>query len=504
MKRIPILVLLLCTSLLWAQNRTIFFCDFDKDNLPGSGEGQIETGYKNSQSLLIERSDPGHTNRRYTIDPVLLSDSTLTMKATVKAEGISKKPNPWNGIKVMLMLETEGGYHWPQIYIPEGDFDWRDFTETIRLPSRIKRVTLVVGLEEVSGKVWFDNLEIHRGRPSRSGKRYQSKFTGHNLPRLRGVMHGPTFKEEDIRDLADWNANQIRWQLNWVPMKAAEDWAKDLEAYDKWLDGALTECDKALAACEKHHIKVLVDLHCPPGGRTEGGVCRMFQNKRYQDKLLQVWDKIATRYKDRSVVYAYDLLNEAVEGAVSPDCLNWRDLATEAAKVIRCIDLDKPVVFEPSPWGSADGFDTLSPLELERVIYSFHMYQPHQFTHQGVYEDKQTLAYPGVINGEPWDKERLRLAMVPAIEFQKEFNVQIYVGEFSAIRWAPGRSAFAYLRDCIELFEEYKWDWSYHAFREWDGWSVEHTGDRNDHQPSKEPTERQQLLMRYFAKNQRP
>ncbi|MBN1816932.1 MAG: cellulase family glycosylhydrolase [Sedimentisphaerales bacterium] len=509
MRCIPIWILLLCTSLLWAQDRTIFFCDFDKDTLPGSGEGQIVKGYKDTQSLQIERSDPGSTNRRYTIDPALLSDPTVTMKATVKAEGISKRPNPWNGIKVMLMLETEGGYHWPQIQIPGGDFDWRDFAETIRLPAHIKRATLVVGLEEVRGRVWFDNLEIHRGRPSRSGKRYPAIFSGHDLPRLRGVMYGPTFKEEDFRDLAGWNANQIRWQLNWVPMKAAEEWARDMDAYDKWLDGALLECDKALAACEKYRIKVLVDLHCPPGGRAEDGVCRMFQEKRYQDHLLQIWDKVATRYKGRSVVYAYDLLNEAVEGTVSPDCLHWRDLATEAARVIRRIDPDKPVVFEPSPWGSADGFDTLSPLDLDRVIYSFHMYQPHQFTHQGVYEDKQALAYPGVaypgvINGQMWDKEQLRRAMMPAIEFQKEFNVQIYVGEFSAIRWAPGRSAYLYLRDCIELFEEYGWDWSYHAFREWDGWSVEHTGDRSNRRPSAEPTERQQLLVSYFTKNQRP
>ena len=29
----------------------------------------------------------------------------------------------------------------------------------------------------------------------------------------------------------------------------------------------------------------------------------------------------------------------------------------------------------------------------------------------------------------------------------------------------------------IDLFKEYGWDWTYHAFREWDGWSVEHEGD---------------------------
>ena len=32
-----------------------------------------------------------------------------------------------------------------------------------------------------------------------------------------------------------------------------------------------------------------------------------------------------------------------------------------------------------------------------------------------------------------------------------------------------------WIRDCIDILEEYGWDWSYHAFREWDGWSVEKT-----------------------------
>jgi hypothetical protein len=53
----------------------------------------------------------------------------------------------------------------------------------------------------------------------------------------------------------------------------------------------------------------------------------------------------------------------------------------------------------------------------------------------------------------------------------------------------------------IEIFEAHDWDWTYHAFREWDGWSVEHGGDPKDHQPSKTPTDRQRLLRSWFDKN---
>jgi hypothetical protein len=494
---------LFVSGVAFADERFVFECNFDELSQHRGGEGKVVAGFEGGRSLLIERADKGTTTRRFTIPAEEFNDRFARLEAVVRAEGVSEPPNPWNGIKVMLVFQTESGArHYPQIRIPVGSFDWKHFSETIRTPRNAKYVQLVVGLEEVSGRAWFDNLKVTVGRPERKGRRYETRFTGHDLPRLRGVMHGPKFREGDIRNLAlNWKANQIRWQLNWVPMKQAEQWAKDLGNYDKWLDGALAECDKALAACEKYGLKVLLDLHTPPGGRAGDGVCRMFQEKRYQDKLIEVWDRIAKRYKGRKIIYAYDLLNEAVEGTVASGLMDWRDLATEAARAIRKIDPGKPVVFEPSPWGGPDGFDVLEPLDLDRVIYSFHMYRPHNFTHQGVYNEKTGIAYPGEIDGEMWDKERLREEMLPAIEFQEAFNVQIYVGEFSVIRWAPGDSGYNYLRDVTSLFEQYQWDWSYHAYREWDGWSVEHGPDRNNRKPTATPTKRMKVLLGWFAKN---
>lgn len=61
--------------------------------------------------------------------------------------------------------------------------------------------------------------------------------------------------------------------------------------------------------------------------------------------------------------------------------------------------------------------------------------------------------------------------LAPVRDFQMRHKARIYVGEFSAVAWAEG--ADRYIADCIELFEEYGWDWSYHAFREWHGWDVE-------------------------------
>ena len=466
--------------------------------------GRLEPGYRRTTSLLVEQVEPGgHASRRIELPAEQIAGKLVTLSAAVRAEGVAKPPKPWNGIKVMLVLETEHGRQHPQLPLGIGTFDWMRVSRTMRIPGAVRKATLVLGLEATSGKAWFDDIELRVGRQARGGRRQKTMFKGHDLPRLRGVMHGPRFDEKNIRDLAAWGANQVRWQLNWTPMKKAETWAQDLDRYDEWLDGALADADKAIDACERHGIRVLLDLHCPPGGRAEGGVCRMFSEAKYRDKFLAIWDRLARRYKGRDAIYAYDLINEPVEpprGAI----VTWPELAVEATRRIRAIDPGKPVVFEPGPWGGCAGFDDLVPLDLPRVIYSFHMYQPHQFTHQGVHGSKVGVAYPGIIAGEMWDKGRLREAMRPAIDFQREFNVAIYVGEFSAIRWAPDNSAYRYLRDVIDLFEEQGWDWSYHAFREWPGWSVEHTTDPDDWDPSPAPTDRERLLRKWFGQNARP
>ena len=81
-------------------------------------------------------------------------------------------------------------------------------------------------------------------------------------------------------------------------------------------------------------------------------------------------------------------------------------------------------------------------------------------------------------------------------KFQLEHGAKIYIGEFSAIAWAEG--ADRYLADCISIFEEYGWDWTYHAFREWPGWSVEHEGTGpSDMRPSAD-TLRKRVLLRAF------
>ncbi|MGQ9697877.1 MAG: glycoside hydrolase family 5 protein, partial [Armatimonadota bacterium] len=352
---------------------------------------------------------------------------------------------------------------------------------------------------------WFDDstIKIRERSPAvTSGSR--PVYKGHNLPRLRGAMIGTQVGESDLRVLgAEWKANHVRWQLVWNGFPQSPADTASLAEYDRWLEGELARLDRLLPVCEKLGIRVLIDLHTPPGGRDAQSVCRLFQEERYQNKFLQIWANLARRYRNSNGVWGYDLLNEPVEGDVPDGLMDWQALAERTARLIRSIDTKHAIVVEPAPWGGPDAIDNLDPLPVPGIVYSVHMYQPFRFTHQGIYGNPTGVTYPGEVDGVYWDKSRLRLALAPVREFQQRYRVHVYVGEFSAIRWAPGESAHDYLRDLIDIFEEYGWDWAYHAFREWDGWSVEHGPDPNDHAPSETQTSREKLLRSWFARNRR-
>lgn len=136
---------------------------------------------------------------------------------------------------------------------------------------------------------------------------------------------------------------------------------------------------------------------------------------------------------------------------------------TEVVAEIREIDPATPVITESLAY--------YYPPEMN-VIYSLHPYQPHALTHCGTSLSSIHWSYPSYIDGVWWDRRQMRVNLEPAIRFQQDHpNARIYIGEFSCIAWVPG--AAEWIRDMISLFEEYGWDWTYHAFREWQAWDVE-------------------------------
>ncbi len=311
-----------------------------------------------------------------------------------------------------------------------------------------------------------------------------------NHPRQRGVMgRGTNLSEADLKTLHSWGANLVRAQItrNWGKINTE----LDLAEYNQWLEQRLKDLEGTTARAKKYGIKFVIDLHTPPGGKIDSYNMRMFFEKKYADAFLDCWRKIATRFRGNPQIYAYDLINEPVQSV--PSALDYWELQRRAAEIVRAIDPDTPIMIESNESDRPQTYTYLSPLRMDNIIYQVHMYFPLEYTHQRLQGKGPLLHYPGVINGVMWNRDKIRETLQPVRDFQLRHQCKIYVGEFSAIVWAPG--ADRYIRDCISVFEEYGWDWTFHAFREWSGWSVEHTGTNpNDLKPSEENARKQALL----------
>ncbi|MCC5843076.1 MAG: cellulase family glycosylhydrolase [Verrucomicrobia bacterium] len=472
-----------------------------------SDERQVRIVEEDRSRVLKVESDGGGAFAVLELPAERFRGSRVQVQARLRAENVSRPPHPWNGVKVMLHTAGPSREDYPQALLGTGGFDWLDASFTARIPADVTTVRLLLGLEEVSGTVWIDRVNViveEPPQPRREVIHTGPVHKGHDLPRLRGAMIPTRPTAGDLRDLAGLGANHIRWQLTWDTFpRSPADQATPKE-YEAWIGEILDYIDTLLPLCEELGLRVLIDVHTPPGGITGRDHMRLFSEQAFQDTLIRVWEHIARRYKGHPAIWGYDLLNEPLEGPVAEGLMDWQALAGELAARIRAIDAERTLVVQAAPGGGPKALVDFTPLPQPNIVYSFHFYEPHEFTHQGVYDTRTVgQTYPGTLREQVWNKETLRGIMQLVAEWQREHHVHIYVGEFSAIRWAPGDSALNYLRDCIDLFESFGWDWAYHAFREWQGWSVEHGTDKQDLSVQTEPGSRKRLLMNWFEKNRR-
>lgn len=328
-------------------------------------------------------------------------------------------------------------------------------------------------------------------------------------PQLKGVMLG-TLTEKEFKDLNSMGATLVRFQMhtNWNKFTNEVD---DVAAYNVWLDKQLDILDKMLPWSRKYGIKICVDLHTCPGGYTKEkyNSSMIFVEKKYEDVLIATWEKIAKRYKGNTdAIYGYDILNEPINRENKMTKTSWHAVMCRAVEAIRAIDSETPIIIEPNCHASPRGFDEkniyglkgFKPLPYDNLIYSVHVYQPMEYTHQGLFKKKADytpIGYPNVEKG--WDKEFIRKQIQSVRDFQLKTGARIFVGEFSTAVYAPG--ADKYIENLCELFEEYDWDWTYHAFRESHCWSFEHEGASfYELKRAKTKTKRQEILESYFKR----
>jgi endoglucanase len=137
--------------------------------------------------------------------------------------------------------------------------------------------------------------------------------------------------------------------------------------------------DYVIDQCKKHKLYLILDLHGAPGGQTGTNIDdskydkpELFTNEIYQSQTVKLWIEIAKRYKDETIVAAYDLLNEPLPNWNSHLNENLVPLYKRLIKEIRKIDQNHMFSIEGAHW--ATDFSMISEVLDENTLLHFHKY----------------------------------------------------------------------------------------------------------------------------------
>ena len=266
-----------------------------------------------------------------------------------------------------------------------------------------------------------------------------------------------------MSDMAATGANVVRYFVN-------ENLSADGNSYVGDPNN-LAGLTSVVQSAKQFGFKVIILLQ-PLSAQNVPELPEFWANTNLQSSLVNIWIAIAQQYVGNTTIAAYDLINEPIAPNGQQQ---WITLATQMITAIQKVDPNHVIIFEPSPGGIPESFLTMKePLPYTNIVYSVHDYEPYAITGQGIFSSS-VESYPspssssiGLVNSTT-----LSTQLEPVRQFATNFHVPIYVGEFSCARWAPGTSAYQYMRDSIELFESAGFSWTYHEWRGYQAWDAE-------------------------------
>ena len=177
--------------------------------------------------------------------------------------------------------------------------------------------------------------------------------------------------EEDIARIRAEGMNHVRLPIN---SRVVMDDEGGL------IDEGFAHIDRLIEWCRRHLLWVVLDLHGAPGGQTgtkiddsPRGAPELFTDDRYHRLTVKLWQALARRYRDETVVAAYDLLNEPLPNEYQQTYADrLRNLYVELTAAIREVDPNHVISYEGTHW--ATNWDIFTEVCDRNSILQFHKY----------------------------------------------------------------------------------------------------------------------------------
>ncbi len=239
--------------------------------------------------------------------------------------------------------------------------------------------------------------------------------------------------------------------------------------------------DAAVKMILDHGLAVIIDMH-PESDFKQ----RLIQHDDAVEQFSDYWRAIAKHYStyDPEMVF-FEVLNEPE----FRDRYRWAGVQAKLTNSIREGAPLHTIIAAGANWSDVEDLVPMTPLPDPNVIYNFHFYDPHTFTHQGAtwgnnyWHFENRLAYPATAEDaqrvaalEPdpenrltilrygldhWDANRMNVEIGQAAEWAKRWNVPLTCNEFGVYRRVSDPQDRArWIHDVRSTLEHYGIGWN--------------------------------------------
>jgi endoglucanase len=279
---------------------------------------------------------------------------------------------------------------------------------------------------------------------------------------------------EDVALIKSMGFDHVRLSVNPQPMMSNHRPDEISAEYFGHLDAAV----KLIL---DHGLSVVIDLHPESDFKT-----RLAKDDSFVQESADFWRALAHHYStwDAERVF-FEILNEPEMS----DRYRWYGVQAKLAVAIRQGAPQHTMIAAGARWSADDELVFLEPIRDSNVIYNFHFYEPHLFTHQGatwgayMWHWVKGLHYPSspesaakVAAGAPdavdrlviirygqdrWDAQRIDSEITQVAEWARQRGVPVVCNEFGAYRqYADPQDRAAWIRDVRTALERHGMGWA--------------------------------------------
>jgi endoglucanase len=278
----------------------------------------------------------------------------------------------------------------------------------------------------------------------------------------------------DIALIKSAGFDHVRLSVNPQPMMDAARSRNGSAEYFGYLDAAVKMILDAGLAVE-------IDMHPDSDFKT-----RLGKEDDFVERFADFWSMVAQHYAswDPDRVF-FEILNEPE----MRDAYRWYGVEAKLAAAIRRGAPTNTIIAAGARWDDDDDLVFLEPLPDANVIYVFHFYEPHIFTHQGAtwgayyWHWLKGLHYPSspenaaqVAAAVPeardrmqvirygqdhWDPARIEAEINQAADWAKQRRVPLICNEFGVYRnFSDPQDRAAWIKDVRTSLERHNLGWA--------------------------------------------